>query len=202
VRDAGMSYDTYRHEIHDQIVIQKLQQHEVAGKVSVTPEEINSYLKAAVSKDTGISEYRINDILIPVSDSPSATELNAAKERAQAVYNKLQSGSPVSNVTQLETKQANPIQTNDLGWRKLNEVPTAFADRVNSMQKNDLAAPIQTPNGFHILHMTDVRKIQNGRNMPTDRKSVEVMLLQQKFEVAVQSWMSKLRSTAFITTDV
>ncbi len=79
IEQTGMTAANYRNEIHDQVLMQRLQQHEVAGKVTVTQEEITAFMKANPAKDSGISEYRLQDILIPLSDSPSAAELAAAK---------------------------------------------------------------------------------------------------------------------------
>ena len=182
--------------------MQKLQQHEVAGKVTITPEEVTAFMKKSNTvQDTGPSEYRLHDILIPVSDTPSPEELATAKTRATSILAKLQGGTPIDKLAQAESGGTTALQSGDLGWRKLAEVPSAFSEHVTKMKKNDVAGPIQTPNGYHVLHMTDLRKT-GGSAPPPDRKTVESMLLQQKFEVAVQNWMSKLRSAAFITTAV
>ncbi len=201
VKQEGMSPDSYRTEIHDQIVMQKLQQHEIAGKVNVTPEEINAFMKSSGSQVSGDSEYRIEDILIPTSDTPSAQELSTAKARAESIVQKLQSGVVFSKIADEQAKGAAALQDNDLGYRKLAELPSAFADTVAGMKKNGVAGPIQTGNGLHILHMTDLRST-NAANPLSDRKTVEAMLLQQKFEQAMQTWVAKLRSAAFITEAV
>lgn len=201
VKQTGMSAANYRHEIHDQIIVQKLQQHEVAGKVTITPEEVTAFMKSNSFRESGPKEYRLQDILIPVSDAPSPAELAAAKARAETILTKLQSGTPFNQLAQAESRGATALQGGDLGWRQLADIPSAFTDNVVSMKKEGLAGPIQAPNGFHILRLTDLRTTSSN-SAPTDRKTVESMLLQQKFEVAVQSWMSKLRSTAFITTAV
>lgn len=203
VEGEGMSAANYKHEIHDQMVMQKLQQREVAGKISVTPEEVTAFMKAnSTQKSTANNEYRLQDILVPLSDTPSAAEIAAAKERANTLMQKLKSGTSFTALAQAESKGANALQGGDMGWRKLPEIPTAFMEHVPGMKKNGLAGPIQTGNGFHILLLTDVRQLDSGNQMMADRKSVEMMLMQQKFEQAVQSWVSKLRSTAFISATV
>ena len=65
------------------------------------------------------------------------------------------------------------------------------------MRKAEVAGPIQTPNGFHIIKLADARA-SSASKQTLNRKSVENLLLQQKFEEAVQNWMSKVRSQAFI----
>lgn len=201
VKKAGMSEDEYRREIHDQVVIQKLEQQQVAGRLSITQDEINAYMKTLKADDNAPSEYRIHDIIVPLSDNPSADEIAKAKARALVIKSKIAGGANCKVVTAQENK-VSPLQGSDLGWMKLNEVPTAFADDVAKMKKADLAGPIQTGNGFHVIQMEDMRKIAGGGSGPTDRKTVEAMLMQKKFESLVSTWMSKLRSTAFITTTV
>lgn len=201
VKTAGMSEEEYRREIHDQIVIQKLQQHELAGRFSVTPEEVTAYMGTVKVDDNAPSEYHLYDIVVPLSDNPTANELTNAKARAIAIKTKIENGSDAKTVMTTENK-ISPLQTNDLGWLKLNDVPTPFMDAVTNMKKNTLAGPIQTGNGFHVLQMEDVRKAPGSNPMATDRRTVEAMLLQKKFETAVATYVSKLRSTAFISTTV
>lgn len=201
VKKAGMSEEEYRHEIHDQVIIQRLEQHEVGGRLSITQEEVTAYMQSAKTDDSAPSEYRIHDIIVPLSDNPSPDEVAKAKARAIVIKNKIEGGANCKVVTAQENK-ISPLQGSDLGWMKLNEVPTAFADDVAHMKKSALAGPIQTGNGFHIIQMEDLRKAASSNPMATDRKAVEAMLLQKKFETAVDTWMSKLRSTAFITTTV
>jgi peptidyl-prolyl cis-trans isomerase SurA len=202
IEQEGLSAANYRREIHDQIVLQKLQQHEVAGKITITPEEVTAFMKSDSFKQSGANEYRLQDILVPTSDEPSTQEIAAARTRAETILKQLQNGVSFSKLAQAESQGVNALQGGDLGWRKLPEIPTAFAQTIVSMKKNSLAGPIQTPNGFHILLLTDLRKLGSENKSLSDRKSVEAMLLQQKFEVAVQNWVSKLRSTAFISASV
>ena len=70
-----------------------------------------------------------------------------------------------------------------------------FAEQVSHMQKNDMAGPVQTPNGYHIIRIADLRAESAAT---PDKKTIERLLLQQKFEDAVQNWVAKLRSQAYI----
>lgn len=195
---SGMTAANYRSEIRDQITLQKLQQHEIAGKVTVTPEEVNAFMKSNSFRINGTNEYHLQDILIPTSDMPTPSEIAAARTRAENIMQKLHNGADFTALAKTESRGETALQGGDLGWRKLPEIPSAFSDDVTKMKKHDLAGPIQTPNGFHILYLTDLRKLDESNKTLADRKTVESMLLQQKFETAVQNYVSKLRSQAFI----
>jgi peptidyl-prolyl cis-trans isomerase SurA len=193
----GMTAKDYRSEIREQITLQKLQQQEVVNRVTITPEEVASFMHSQAWQNNGSKEYRIEDILIPLSDTPSSEEIAAARKRATAVIAKLNQGQNFRSVAQSESGDKHALQGGDLGWRKLPEIPSAFAELVSRMQPKEVSAPIQTPNGFHIIRLAGSRSIGEAQAAP-DRKQIESLLLQRKFEEAIQNWVSKLRSQAFI----
>lgn len=196
----GMSASEYRNEMRDQLTLNKLQQQEVVSHIVVSPQEVDRFMKSHPwkSSSNGEKEYRLDDILIPISDTPSPTEIQAAETRANMVFTKLKQGQDFQSVARAESGAAHALEGGDLGWRKLAEIPSAFADKVATMQPKQLAGPIQTPNGFHIIRLAEVRSGGADQAAPT-RKDIENLLLQRKFEEAVQNWMSKLRSQAYIS---
>ncbi len=200
LREEGMSVSDYRHEIHDQLVLQKLQQQEVISRITITPEEVNSFLHSKIWQNNGAKEYRIQDILIPFSDTPSSQEIASARIRANAILAQLHAGKSFRAIAQSESSEKHALEGGDLGWRKLPEVPSAFAEHLVSMDKKDIAGPIQTANGFHLIQLVDVHQLDQHEAAP-DRKQVEKLLMQRKFEEAIQNWVSKLRSQAYIETN-
>lgn len=202
VNQEGMSTTDYRNELHDQILLQKLQQQEVVNHVTITPEEVTHFMQSKNWQANGAKEYRLEDILIPLSDAPSTDEIVTAKNKALAVLTKLKSGKQNFNsIAQSESSNALALQGGDLGWRKLPEIPSAFTEQVTHMKAKDIAGPIQTPNGFHLIRLIGERIAKNDEKIP-DKKEVENLLLQQKFDEAIQNWVSKLRSQSFIKTDM
>jgi peptidyl-prolyl cis-trans isomerase SurA len=197
LKQEGMSTKDYRAELHDQLIVQKLQQQEVASKITISPQEVTTFLNSHAWQANNAHEYRIEDILVPVTDSPTPDDLAAAKKRALTILSKLKSGSAFESIAQSESGSKNALQGGDLGWRQLPEIPSAFTAEVSHMRKNDVAGPIQTPNGFHLIKLVDTRSISSEKKT-LDRKAVENLLLQQKFEEAMVNWSSRLRSQAFI----
>jgi len=49
------------------------------------------------------------------------------------------------------------LEGGDIGWRKPAQLPTIFAERVVKMKKGDVADPIRSSSGFHIIKLSDVR---------------------------------------------
>ena|SRR3990167_8224320 len=197
LKEEGLSPAEYRHEIREQMTIQKLQQQQLAGKITVTSQEVTHFMQSEAWRANGSKEYHLEDILIPLPDTPSSDEVTAAKKQADSLLTRLKQGSRFSQLAQLESSGKHALQGGDLGWRKLPEIPSAFIEAVSTMKANDIAGPIQTPNGFHLIRLADVRALARQDATP-DRKQVESYLLQRKYEEATQNWVSKVRSQAFI----
>ena len=200
LNSEGMSTADYRNEMRDQLTLTKLQQQEVVSRITVTPQEIDRFISSHPWKNNGSGdkEYRLDDILIPLSDAPSPTEIQAAEVRANMVFAKLKQGQDFKSIAQAESGESHALEGGDLGWRKLAEIPSAFADKVSGMKAKQIAGPIQTPNGFHIIRLAEERSAGNEQGPPS-RKEIENLLLQRKFEEAVQNWVTKLRKQAYIS---
>lgn len=193
INQDGMSTADYKDMMRDQITLQKLQQQEVVGHITVTDDEINAFMHTNVWRNNGIKEYHVQDILVPFTDDANASEVVTATQQAQAVLTKLKQN-PNADISQ------DNVQTTDLGWRKIDEMPSLFTKPLASMQAHEVAGPIEAPNGIHILRLAEVRGAGANIQAAPTRKQVEELLLQRKFAEAVQTWVSKQRGQAFIQT--
>lgn len=197
ISQDGMNANEYKNEMHDQLLLQKLQQQQVVSHINITPDEVTSFMNSKLWQSNNNKEYHLQDILIPVADTPSSEEIAAARKHAQEVIAKLNKGLDFKSVAAQESGNAQALKGGDLGWRKLPEIPSAFADAVARSQANEIAGPIQTANGFHIIRVAAIRASAEKQAAP-NRNEIQNLLLQRKFEEAVQNWISKLRSQAFI----
>ena len=194
----GLKIADYRHNIQDQITLQKLQQHEVVGQINVTQQEISQLVRAPIWQNNGPKEYDIKDILLPLADNPSQDQINSARTAALDILKGLQAG---KSLDKLAAQYHIKVENTDLGWRKLDEIPSIFANTVLHMPNRSIAGPVQAANGFHIIALAGTRVTNDHEIAPTTEQARQI-LLQRKFEEAVQNWVSKLRGQAFILTDL
>jgi peptidyl-prolyl cis-trans isomerase SurA len=159
VAQQGMSYDKYRAEIKKQMIISDLQQREVAPRVVISEQEVTDFLQqhgksltamqtpgaAATGTSNKPVQYHIIDILIPLPDAPSQQQQADALQKAKTILTKLRSGATVD------------VQTDDLGWRTLQDIPDIFAPIVKNMQPGTVSEAIRAPNGYHIIQLAGVR---------------------------------------------
>jgi len=155
VVQQGMSYDKYRAEIKKQMTISELQQREVAPHVTVSDQEVTDFLQqngkrllaaqTASAPAAGPPLYHAIDILIPLPDSPTPQQKADALQQAKAVLSKLRAGVSVN------------VQSDDLGWRRLTDLPDVFVSVIKNMRPGTASEPILAANGYHILQLVSVR---------------------------------------------
>lgn len=148
LKEEGLSYDHYKQDIHDQMVMRKLQQQAVVPLIQVSNQEVNDYLRhppAAVAVVDNTGRYHVVDYFIGLPENPSEARIREAQAAAAQLIPGLRS-QPV--------KLDNPaVEVMDLGWRKYTELPTLFQPIVAKMALNEVAAPIQAKNGFHVIKL-------------------------------------------------
>ncbi len=194
----------YRKDIREELTLQQIQQQQVGSKVVMTAEDVKNFMhskewqKAAAAAMPDVNEYHVEDLIVLVPEASSPQDVASAKTQAQALLKQAKQG---ANFGALITANAKNLENNDLGWRKLNELPSAFADAIASAKKSSVIGPIQTGNGFHIVRLADMRQAKNNaaQAMPAPTgKEAEQIVYEKKFAEALKKWVAKLRSQAVI----
>lgn len=153
----GLNYGEYRDRVRDEMIIARLQQREVQRRISVTDEEIDDFLANKDLQDNSNEEYRLQHILLVVPEAAGAERIQSAKQKAQEILTQLQSGADFTQVAIAESDGQQALNGGDLGWRKLEEIPTLFSDLVRNMQVGDISDVIRSPSGFHIIKLAEKR---------------------------------------------
>ncbi len=206
VATQGLSRTEYRNEIRDELTLQQIQQQQVASKVMMNPEDVKEFMHsrewaaATTSAPAAAKEYHVEDLVVLMPENADAKTIAAAKAQAKTLFNTAKQNAN-HDVTVNPTDAA--VEKNDLGWRKMEELPSAFANQVAAAKKGALMEPVQTGNGFHIIHLLDIRQekvvAENTAPAPTE-KDAQQMVYQRKFAEALKKWVAKLRSQAVINT--
>jgi len=91
--------------------------------------------------------------LIPLSGEPTSKEIESARKKTEALIQKIKKGADFRSVAAAQSSGQQAMKGGDLGWRTLNELPSAFAKQITTLQTNQTSNAIQTPNGFHIIQL-------------------------------------------------
>ena len=198
LKSQGVDEDTFIDQVKQQIINQKLLQATVGAQLAVTPEEVNAAMRTVRDQADTHNEYHLLHILVPLPDSPTPTQLSKAKDTANSIIIKLHHGEDFKTLAAAQSTGQQMFNGGDMGWKSLTELPSAFSDPVSNMKQGQIAGPIHTTNGFHILKLVAVR----GKKMDLDDKQlknrVTQMIYQRKLQQKQQEWLQQLRTNAYI----
>ncbi|MFK7997273.1 MAG: peptidylprolyl isomerase [Granulosicoccus sp.] len=155
IQQQGISYDKFRDNIEQEILLQRLIERDVQSRIRVSQQEIDDFVDAAKNDVAERQRYRINHILIAVPSSAEDAQFAEANTRAEAVLASLRSGDDFARVAAASSDGARALQGGDLGWRTLQELPEFLANAVRDLDVNGLAGPLRSDNGLHVVQLAD-----------------------------------------------
>ncbi len=185
--EEGMSYDHYVKEIHDELLLRKLQQQELVPLIQISPQEVHDYLQHPPPKVAQQGRYHLVDYFIELPEHPTAQQQQQAENLAQQAVEAARAGRSVSG----------QVKIIDLDWRKQAELPTLFQPVVTTLAVGEVALPLRAPNGLHIVKLvaveaektpviqeTHVKKILLKEDALNDASHIKNRLLQIRSRIA------------------
>lgn len=153
----GISMRKFRSDIRSEIIISRLREREVDSRVNVSESEIDNFLTTQASSNENQDEFEISHILIRTPEEGATEDIQKAKEKVDDALKQLQDGTSFAKVSASFSDAPNALEGGNLGWKSGAQMPTLFTDTLKNMQVGDVSPAIRSPNGFHILKLTNKR---------------------------------------------
>ena len=157
LEQEGISYRKFREDIRNEIIIARLREREVENRVNVTEAEIDNYLTTQSSQGEIQDEFEISHILIRAPEDGSPEELQKLREKAEEAVKRLTEGAEFAEVSASMSDAPNALEGGKLGWKTSAQIPELFNEPLKPLQPGRITPILRSPNGFHILKMTDRR---------------------------------------------
>lgn len=155
VEADGGSFAAFRHQLSDQLVAQRLHDSVIRDQVTITDSEINNMLASPTYK---AGEVHLAHIQVSVPAGASAADIKAAQDKAAQAIDAIKGGMDFHAAAIRYSDGQDALEGGDLGWRRMDEIPPAFADAVGNMKPGDVSPAMRGPTGFHILKLIEQRQ--------------------------------------------
>ena len=97
----------------------------------------------------------IGQILIAVPESASADELQRLQDRAQEAIKRARAGDKFADLVRTYGEPSTHANGAAMGLRPPERYPALFVDAVLSLQPGEIAGPVRSPAGFHVLKLVE-----------------------------------------------
>jgi len=150
----------------------------VAAQVEVSADEVKQFYEQNLKQYAQGDERQASHILIAVDAKASAAEKQAARAKAGQLLQ--QARQNPAGFTELARKNSqdpgSAAKGGDLGWFPRGAMTKPFDDVVFQMKAGEIAGPVESEFGYHIIRLTAVK----GRGLDDVKQQVALDLKRQK----------------------
>ncbi len=157
----GMTYSTFLNTLRNEITINQLKAREIGARVKVTEHEIDHYMETQGKIGDEAIQYHLAHLLIAVKEGASPTEVQRAQSQVTDLVERLKAGEDFRQLAISYSNDNNALKGGDLGWRSIGDVPSLFQETVSKMRSGEIAGPIRSPSGYHILKMIELKGLES-----------------------------------------
>lgn len=154
---ANISYAKYREKMRTDMIIDRTRMNEVRQRITISDKEVDDLADTIAKQPTNNLEINLSHILIAIPENPTKQQLDSATAKAKDIIIRLNNGESFSKLATAYSNDPNALKGGNMGWHKLNELPTIFEERLVRAQKNDIIGPLRSGVGYHILKVDGTR---------------------------------------------
>lgn len=170
----GQDYAQARQQIRNEMLLTQIQRRMVNSRIQVSEQEIDNFLKSEFGQQQTAARFNLSHILVAVPTQATPGMIQQAEQRAMQIAEDLQAGMNFTETAIAQSAGPNALKGGELGWRKINELPEAFAQAIKSLSPGEMTSPVRSPSGFHILKVNDK---EGGSVQLVDQVKVRHILL-------------------------
>lgn len=158
LRADGVDFTRFRSNIRDQMMVERIREREVQGRIRITDAEIDATIEKERSSAGMATEFNIAQVLVSVPEGASVAEAADRLRLANTVYARVKSGESFEDVARAISEDGNKALGGVIGLRGADRLPEVFVAQVRNLKAGELAAaPLRTGAGFHVLKLVERR---------------------------------------------
>ena len=150
----------------------------LAAQIEVSGDEVNRFYEQNLQRYAKGEERRASHILIALDPKANAEEKKAARAKAdQLLRQARQNPAGFADLARKNSQDTGSAANGgDLGFFPRGVMEKAFDDAVFQMKTGEIAGPVESQFGYHIIRLAEVK----GRGLDDSKKQVELDLRRQK----------------------
>ncbi len=156
LKQDGTDYKSFRENLRDQMMTERVREREVQGRIKVTDAEIDAYLDK--KRDDLASGGMINlaQVLVTVPDGAADSVVAERRARGEAALARIKGGEDFAKVAREVSEDGNKARGGEIGLRPADRLPDIFVHAVRGLKSGEVAPELlRSGAGFHILRVVE-----------------------------------------------
>jgi peptidyl-prolyl cis-trans isomerase SurA len=154
----GVPSSTLVNQVRAALTWSKVVQRELRPRVDVGDDEIDAAIER-MRANAGKQEYLVSEIYLAV-DNPK--EEDQVKNFAENLVQQIKGGANFGAIARQFSQGTGASGGGDMGWIQTGQLAPELDKMLQTLQSGEVAGPVRSANGFHILGMREKRTIAPG----------------------------------------
>ncbi len=190
LRRSGVDYARFRANVRDQLLVERVREREVQGRIRVTDAEVDALIDKQRSAAAAATELNLAQILVPVPEGATIAEAAARRARVDAALARLKAGEPFDKVAREMSEDANRERGGEMGLRPADRLPDLFVEAVKPLKPGEFTPePLRSGAGFHVLKLIERR---DGSAFMVTQTRARHILLRPSAQLSLEAATARL----------
>jgi peptidyl-prolyl cis-trans isomerase SurA len=157
----GISVSAFREQLRTQLTLTRLREREVEGRIRVSELEVEQFLMEQLKVQAAQVPAQLNlgMVLIAVPENSSEATVKALGERAAEVARRAQTGENFAELAKTFSQSPDRgANGGEMGLRPSDRYPDLFLEATRALKSGEVAAPVRSAAGFHVLKVLERRQ--------------------------------------------
>lgn len=172
----GLTVSAFREQLRKQITLTRLREREVEGRVRVSDADIDQFLRDQRGAPTALGiDLNLAMIVVPVPEDSTPTQVAALQARADVAARRARAGEDFAALVKEFVGDKVP-HGGAMGLRNSERYPSLFVDSTQNLKVGEIAGPIRSGAGFHVLKVLEKRQGEAPPMMVTQTRARHILL--------------------------
>ncbi len=196
----GLDMNKYRREIKNQIERSRIIQSQVKGKIAITDEQIDNYLKEhPVGQSSGKGPiYALEHICVTPSDMQDPEARRRASSKAAEALKAIEGGMSFEEAAARFSDVPSAQDGGMLGSFTLEEMAPFMKNAIMGLKAGEHTKVVETPVGYQIFKVKEIVEQGKGSTSAALREEIRQKLYKNEIDQRFEEWLRKLRSKSTI----
>jgi peptidyl-prolyl cis-trans isomerase SurA len=173
----GLSLERFRQDLRDELLLARLREREVDGRVRVSEQDVDRFMAEKKSEAAaGPVELNVAQILVAVPEGASPAQLASLEARARQIRQRVDSGADFAALAKDVSEASDRANGGELGLRSADRLPPLFVEAVGALQVGAVAGPVRSGAGFHLLKLLEKKQAGDAQSTITQTRARHILL--------------------------
>jgi parvulin-like peptidyl-prolyl isomerase len=200
LKQENMTIPDLRRQFERSMLVQRVEQAEVFGKISISEDEARAYYQAHLAEFTSQAAVTLREILVALpgdAKSVTAAQDAAAKQKAEQLRDRAATGDNFMKLAEESSDAPSRANAGLIGPLSLSDLSPELRTVIEAAKPGEVTRPIRTNRGYQFFK---IESMTSAETVPFEqaREQINDKVFTGKRKEEFDKYLAKLRSQAII----